>query len=196
MAHKKGGGSTRNGRFGPTVAGWFAGHARRRPGVRVDVIDLAETGLPETLGDHDEPPPAPVRELAPRLAAADAFVVVTPEYNQSFPAPLKTALDWFYEEWAAKPVALVATILTAVSGCDKTNGGAPAGTAGAAQAEARPPGGRSAYAATPVTGDTTDLSARPHILYHVFGERNDPRILPVAVLSKGRIDPIVLSPGG
>jgi NAD(P)H-dependent FMN reductase len=100
-------GSTRKGRFGPTVAGWFAAHARRRPGVEVDLIDLAEAGLPETLGDIDDPAPPPVRALAPRLAAADAFVVVTPEYNHGFPAPLKTALDWFYEEWKAKPVALV-----------------------------------------------------------------------------------------
>ncbi|MFF5264801.1 NADPH-dependent FMN reductase [Actinomadura viridis] len=100
-------GSTRNGRFGPTVAGWFAARARRRPDVTVDMVDLAEAGLPATLTDHDEPVPAPVRRLAPRLAAADAFVVVTPEYNHGFPAPLKTAIDWFYEEWQAKPVALV-----------------------------------------------------------------------------------------
>jgi NAD(P)H-dependent FMN reductase len=51
--------------------------------------------------------PSSVRALAPRLAAADAFAVVTPEYNQSFPAPLKTAIDWYYDEWKAKPVALI-----------------------------------------------------------------------------------------
>lgn len=99
-------GSTRNGRFGPTVAGWFAGRARRR-GLDVDLVDLAAARLPETLPDHDEEAPAPVRALAPRLAAADAFAVVTPEYNRSFPAPLKTAIDWFYEEWRAKPVAVI-----------------------------------------------------------------------------------------
>jgi NAD(P)H-dependent FMN reductase len=100
-------GSTRNGRFGPTVADWFAAHARRHTNLDVDRIDLAEARLPETLPDHDENLPAPVRALARRLAAADAFVVVTPEYNQSFPAPLKTAIDWYYDEWKAKPVALI-----------------------------------------------------------------------------------------
>jgi NAD(P)H-dependent FMN reductase len=100
-------GSTRNGRFGPTVADWFIAHARRHGNLEIDRVDLAEARLPETLSDHDAPLPSPVRALAPRLAAADAFVVVTPEYNQSFPAPLKTALDWFYDEWKAKPVALV-----------------------------------------------------------------------------------------
>lgn len=58
-------GSTRNGRFGPTVAGWFAARARRYGGLEVDVIDLAEAGLPQMLPDHDEEPPAPVRALAP-----------------------------------------------------------------------------------------------------------------------------------
>jgi NAD(P)H-dependent FMN reductase len=100
-------GSTRNGRFGPTVADWFAAHARRYTGLDIDRIDLAEAGLPETLPDHDEDVPSQVRALAPRLAAADAFVVVTPEYNQSFPASLKTAIDWYYDEWRAKPVALI-----------------------------------------------------------------------------------------
>ncbi|WP_329092433.1 MULTISPECIES: NADPH-dependent FMN reductase [unclassified Streptosporangium] len=101
-------GSTRDGRFGPTVAGWFTARARRRGDLDIDLIDLAETGLPQTLSDQDEPAPAEVAALAPRLAAADAFVVVTPEYNRSFPAPLKTAIDWYHEEWQAKPVAFVA----------------------------------------------------------------------------------------
>ncbi|GGS67930.1 putative reductase [Planobispora rosea] len=101
-------GSTRNGRFGPTVAGWFTARARRRGDLDVDLIDLAETGLPQTLIDQDDPVPARVLALAARLAAADAFVVVTPEYNRSFPAPLKTAIDWYCEEWRAKPVAFVA----------------------------------------------------------------------------------------
>jgi NAD(P)H-dependent FMN reductase len=101
-------GSTRTGRFGPTVASWFAQQVAKRADFDIDVIDLAAADLPSTLPDTDEPTPAKVAVLAPRLAAADAFAVVTPEYNCSFPAPLKTALDWYYEEWHAKPVAIVA----------------------------------------------------------------------------------------
>lgn len=100
-------GSTRRGRFAPTVAGWVADRAGERGDVELDVIDLAETGLPEVFGDDEDPPPAAVQELAPRLAAADGFVVVTPEYNHSFPAALKTAIDWFVTEWMAKPVGFV-----------------------------------------------------------------------------------------
>ncbi|WP_112237452.1 NADPH-dependent FMN reductase [Kribbella monticola] len=101
-------GSTRSGRFGPTVARWFVQQAAKRAELVVDVIDLAAADLPPTLTDTDEPTPATVAVLAPRLAAADAFAVVTPEYNCSFPASLKTALDWYYDEWHAKPVAIVA----------------------------------------------------------------------------------------
>jgi NAD(P)H-dependent FMN reductase len=99
--------STRHGRFGPTVAAWFTARAARRRDLIVDLVDLAETRLPDVLVEPDEALPPPVTALAPRLAAADAFVVVTPEYNLSFPAPLKTAIDWFYEQWQAKPVAFV-----------------------------------------------------------------------------------------
>lgn len=99
-------GSTRQGRFAPTVARWVAERARARGDVDVDVVDLAKARLPEVLGDDDQPPAA-VGDLAPRLAAAEAFVVVTPEYNHSFPAALKTAIDWYFDEWMAKPVGFV-----------------------------------------------------------------------------------------
>ena len=99
--------STRHGRFGPTVAAWFAARAERRRDLQIDVIDLAEARLPEVLVEPDEPLPPQVAVVAPRLAGADAFVIVTPEYNRSFPAPLKTLIDWYSEQWQAKPVAFV-----------------------------------------------------------------------------------------
>jgi NAD(P)H-dependent FMN reductase len=101
-------GSTREGRLGSTVANWFVGEARQRDDLAVDVIDLAEAALPATPAR--EPSPEVARVLAavtPRLAAADAFVVVTPEYNHSFPAALKAAIDWHRAEWRAKPVGFV-----------------------------------------------------------------------------------------
>ena len=100
-------GSTREGRFGPTVSDWFAGEAEQRTDIDVDVLDLADARLPDRLTGYGEPVPAEVSALAPRLAAADGFVVVTPEYNHSYPAPLKTLIDWYGTEWQAKPVGFV-----------------------------------------------------------------------------------------
>lgn len=96
--------STREGRLGGTVGGWFVDHAKQRSDVVVDVIDLADTPLPTTL---PSPAPPEVAAYTKRLDAADAFVVVTPEYNHSFPGPLKIAIDSAHREWAAKPVAMV-----------------------------------------------------------------------------------------
>ncbi|GAA2718665.1 NAD(P)H-dependent oxidoreductase [Actinocorallia aurantiaca] len=96
-------GSTRQGRRAPQVSRWFVEQAERYGGVKVDVLDLAELGLPESL-DGADPAVAAVR---PRIDDADAFVVVVPEYNHSFPAPIKTAVDSFYKEWQAKPVGFV-----------------------------------------------------------------------------------------
>jgi NAD(P)H-dependent FMN reductase len=53
------------------------------------------------------PRPAGMADLTRRLRAAAAFVVVTPEYNRSFPASLKAAIDWHFTEWTAKPIGFV-----------------------------------------------------------------------------------------
>ncbi|MFC8846791.1 MULTISPECIES: NADPH-dependent FMN reductase [unclassified Micromonospora] len=101
-------GSTRQGRFGPTVADWFVKQVRQRDAFEVDVIDLAEHDLPTSITTQLSAPAAQVLgEMAGRLQAADAFVVVTPEYNHSYPAPLKNAIDWHSTQWHAKPVGFV-----------------------------------------------------------------------------------------
>lgn len=97
-------GSTRQGRLAPIVAGWFAAQAATRDDLTVDLIDLADPPLPDVMTST---PSDEVAAFSARLAAADAFVVVTPEYNHSFPAPLKSAIDWTSGQWRAKPVGFV-----------------------------------------------------------------------------------------
>jgi len=93
--------SLQPGRLGPIVTGWFADRARRRTDLSVDVID-ASAELPPV-----ERSTAARTAVGRRLAAADAFVVVTPEYNHSFPGPLKHLIDQYTAEWRAKPVGFV-----------------------------------------------------------------------------------------
>ncbi|GHH87045.1 FMN reductase [Streptomyces sulfonofaciens] len=101
-------GSNRDGRFGPVVADWLLSRLRPRADLDVDVIDLAATDLPTALTSRPSPDvAAELARVSPKLAAADAFVVLTPEYNHSYPAALKSLIDWHYAEWQAKPVALV-----------------------------------------------------------------------------------------
>lgn len=89
-------------------------------------------------------------------------------------------------------LALAASILTAAQGCDKASRAASAATV--ADVSDAPVVPEAAVAAT--STDTTDLARRPHILYQVFGERDDPRLFPVAALMDGQIRPLVLSPAG
>jgi NAD(P)H-dependent FMN reductase len=103
--------STRPGRVGLPVAEWFRGRAEAHGGFELDVVDLAELDLPFM----DEPNHPRLRryehqhtkDWSARVAAADAFVFVMPEYNYGFNAPLKNALDFLHHEWAYKPAGLV-----------------------------------------------------------------------------------------
>ncbi|MEQ9093336.1 MAG: NAD(P)H-dependent oxidoreductase, partial [Miltoncostaeaceae bacterium] len=97
-------GSTREGRFGARVARWFNRAAEAHPRFTVDAIDLLEADLPDRL--TKEPAPATVAYRA-RLHDAEAMVLITPEYNHSYPASLKQAIDLAMPEWGTKPVAFV-----------------------------------------------------------------------------------------
>ena len=106
-------GSVREGRFGPVVASWFIDQIARHGEFEVDLIDLADATLPIEL--PAAPPrmePDPVRpdgmtDLTDRLTAADAYVIVTPDYNRSFPASVKAMIDWHYSQWQTKAVGFV-----------------------------------------------------------------------------------------
>lgn len=104
-------GSVREGRQGRAVTDWFLRTAAGNDGLELDVIDLADVRLPLVMpgwgGTPDPEAAAALADVTPRLAAADAFVVVTPEYNHSFPAALKNLIDWHHGQWQAKPVGFV-----------------------------------------------------------------------------------------
>ena len=99
-------GSARQGRFCDVVARWTEKELGVSGDFSVEVIDPAahiraarHEAPPHTAGDY--------RPLRAQLGEADAFVVVTPEYNHGYPAALKELIDSAGEEWYAKPVAFV-----------------------------------------------------------------------------------------
>jgi len=104
-------GSTRPGRAGGPIAQWFAARAKDHGGFDVNVVDLAEIGLPLL----DEPNHPRLRQYTRQhtkdwsaiVDAADAFVIVTPEYNYGYPASVKNAIDYLHQEWQHKPVGFV-----------------------------------------------------------------------------------------
>lgn len=103
--------STRPGRIGGAVGEWVRARAVEHGGFDVVVEDLAERDLPFM----DEPNHPRMRRYvhehtrawSEAIDASDALVMVTPEYNHSYPATLKNAIDFLHTEWAHKPVGLV-----------------------------------------------------------------------------------------
>jgi NAD(P)H-dependent FMN reductase len=103
--------STRPGRVGLPIGEWIRERAETHGAFDVDVADLAEIALPfmdepshPRLGRYEH---QHTKDWSARVAAADAFVFVTPEYNYGFTAPLKNAIDFLHNEWKHKPVGLV-----------------------------------------------------------------------------------------
>jgi NAD(P)H-dependent FMN reductase len=68
---------------------------------QLDVIDPADPSAEPSIDER------PSQFLQQRLEQADAFVIVTPEYNHGYPAPLKALIDSSGAQWSAKPVAFV-----------------------------------------------------------------------------------------
>jgi NAD(P)H-dependent FMN reductase len=107
-------GSTRPKRVSERVAKWVEKAARDVKDIEVEVLDLRDYDLPmfdEPASPQFNPerkPDVPVKRWLDKLAEADAYILVTPEYNRSYPAVLKNALDYVDFQMEKKPVALVA----------------------------------------------------------------------------------------
>jgi chromate reductase len=77
---------------------------RAPEGVRIEIWDGLRH-VPPFSEDHEILAPAPVEELRAAIAAADALLVATPEYNGGAPGQLKNAIDW-----ASRPYGLAAVV--------------------------------------------------------------------------------------
>jgi NAD(P)H-dependent FMN reductase len=103
--------STRPGRVGSAVAKWFHAFAVENGRFEAQLVDLADFNLPI----YDEPvhprfqryEHEHTKRWSESVAAADAYVFVTPEYNYSPPPSLVNAFDFLYREWNCKPCGFV-----------------------------------------------------------------------------------------
>ncbi len=103
----------RQNRQGEKVAKWVMEELGNSSQFESELLDLKDYQFPY----YDDVLPASqlhmpykneLREKwAEKIAEADAFLIITPEYNHSYPAVLKSALDVIYHEWNNKPVAFV-----------------------------------------------------------------------------------------
>ena len=104
-------GSVRPHRIGSDVAGWVAEVGRATVRATFELVDLrdwllpmdGEPGIP-AQGYYEQPT---TKAWSAKISGGDGYVFVTPQYNWSFPAPLKNAIDHLYAEWRGKPAAIV-----------------------------------------------------------------------------------------
>lgn len=95
-------GTIRPGRKSFAAAQYVAEQGRQLPGVEIIFVDPAELHLPLD-GRDDAQRDARYTDITAR---ADAFFIVTPEYNHGYPGSLKRMLDSEYDNYHRKPVAL------------------------------------------------------------------------------------------
>ena len=97
-------GSAREGRFCDTVVNWATDILRKDGDLTVSTLDPAVLDLPSRFVGNQHPA---ISGLHQTLAAADAYIVVTPEYNHSFTGELKLLIDAAKPQWRRKPLAFV-----------------------------------------------------------------------------------------
>ncbi len=103
--------TVRPGRRGPLITAWIADLAEGDSNFTVEVLDLAEINLPMM----NEPNHPSVKKYehghtkwwSAKIEEADAFIFVTAEYDFNYPAPLRNALEYLYNEWGYKPAGIV-----------------------------------------------------------------------------------------
>jgi NAD(P)H-dependent FMN reductase len=119
-------GSTRAGRNADPVCRWFVPVAQSHGAFEVEILDLRDWALPffqetiATLKDFNDPTYSDplVKRWNNKIKEADAYIIVTPEYNHSLPGVLKNAIDTVFCSYGFrhKPVAFVAYSLGVAAG--------------------------------------------------------------------------------
>ncbi len=107
-------GSTRPGRFSEKILPWLHAELAKREGLSVEVLDLKEHTLPffespmsPAYVENGEYGNDTVNAWGKKIGEADAFIMITPEYNHGTSAVLKNAIDAVYREWNNKAVAFI-----------------------------------------------------------------------------------------
>jgi NAD(P)H-dependent FMN reductase len=103
--------STRPGRIGDSIGKWIAEFAKKHSQFEISLTDLAELSLP-IFDEPNHPRLAQytkehTKKWSKIIDAADAFIIVTPEYNFTMPSSLLNAVTFLSNEWKYKPIAFV-----------------------------------------------------------------------------------------
>ncbi len=117
-------GSTRRGRMTPNIAHFITKALKNHDLItEVILLDIAKYDFPvmkERL-QYLENPPEGMKEFSQYLIESDGIIIVSPEYNGSFPGSLKNTLDYFYKEYGKKPIGIVTVSAGKFSGVNMSH---------------------------------------------------------------------------
>lgn len=87
--------------------------------AELSLTEIPIGDLPLYNHDLDADYPAEARALKDAIAASDAVLFITPEYNRSIPGALKNAIDWASRPWgqnafSGKPSAVIGASIGAI----------------------------------------------------------------------------------
>src|SRR2546430_16756855 len=105
-------GTARQGRESEHAARFVFERTKARAGVETEFIDVRT--LPMKLDDAGEQMKDP--KFAATIERCDGLIIVTPEYNHSFPGLLKHALDMNLKEYIHKAVGICGVSAAPISG--------------------------------------------------------------------------------
>lgn len=104
-------GSTRPNRRSLTVAKWIKSVLSSSKEITFDTIDLKKINLPfldesalPALGKYSQ---EHTKKWSALIKSYDGLILLFPQYNSGYPAPLKNALDYLGKEWSNKPISMV-----------------------------------------------------------------------------------------
>lgn len=106
-------GSIREGRKGEAVARWVESLTDKREDADFEIVDLKAFDVPplssptHPMAANRSYDDAGVQRWSEAIAACDAYVFVTPEYNHGVPGALKNAVDSLGSEWVGKAIGFV-----------------------------------------------------------------------------------------
>lgn len=97
-------GTVRQGRLSEPIANYIYSQVQQYADVETELIDIRALPMPM----DDAGPEAKIPELSATMQRADAYIIVTPEYNHTYPGLLKHMLDLNYKEYLHKAVGICA----------------------------------------------------------------------------------------
>lgn len=98
-------GTARQGRKSEHAASFVMEYFKGVEGIEAELVDVRGMAISQTKPSWESH--AETEEWKKKAEEADAFFIITPEYNHGYPGELKMFLDSAYKEYFYKPVGLV-----------------------------------------------------------------------------------------